>query len=150
MIIVQLVIVFLIILLCCTSITFSELNRCPQDPKKGLTIRYVRAGKLLQLSSKTKIDDHVIRLRLDRDVPCGIYDMMTIYGDAILFVNHNDSRTGYMMIRNIDMFRENTKNINMLDLWDLERIQFTGPFDPKLREYGFIHTYNLGCCQTGK
>lgn len=129
--IVNLLIVLLIIIVMCNSVTYNSKYRCP---KYTVKIKYVRASRLPGETFSEKVGIDTINLKLDRDVPCGIYSLTNAYGKASLFVGNTDSRTGFMHMKNMDVISK----INLFDLWDLQRIES----DTNI----FIRTYNRGCC----
>lgn len=96
-----------------------------------LTINYVRASKF-----NDNFDPNIIRVKLDRDIPCGIYTTTSIYGSAIISINQSDSKIGYLYMKNIQKIME---NVNMVDLWNL--IRNNG------KDNIFIQTFNNGCCK---
>jgi hypothetical protein len=127
----QLVIILLIVIVMCTSISFNDRYKCP---KFAVRMKYVRASRLPDLDSSNQIGKDMIILKLDRDVPCGIYSLNTVYGIATIIVSNTNSRLGYMIMEN----SKSIAHINLFDLWDLQRIES----DTNL----FIQTYNRGCC----
>lgn len=129
--IIHLVLVLLIVILLCNSITFNSIYKCPKYPIK---IKYLRASRLPGIKFKESIGIDTVALKLDRDVPCGIYKIVNAYGYGILFVSSSNPRIGYMHMNNMDLL----KNINLLDVWDLQRLES--------EDNGFVQTYNRGCC----
>jgi hypothetical protein len=139
--IIQLVFIILIVLLFFNSIIYSGTYKCPGNAVK---INYVRASRLpgtvgyrnaspgTGLARRIGID--TINLKLDRDVPCGIYSIMTMYGAGVMFVGRNNYRVGSMNIKDMSLIA----NVNMFDLWGLERMEN--------KDNNFIATYNAGCC----
>lgn len=135
--IINLLIVLLILIVMCTSITYNTKYKCPEYTVK---IRYLRASRLPGNSRPEKLGTgfDTINLKLDRDVPCGMYGVTHTYGKSILFVSNTDSRTGYM---HMNMNMKNMKGldkVNLFDLWDLQRLESESD--------RFIQTYNRGCC----
>lgn len=130
--IVNLVIVLVIVIILFNSITYSHIYKCPQP---ALKFRYVRASRLpgLVVPENEKLFD-TMHLSLDRDIPCGIYKIKNTYGNGLLFVSKFNKRIGYMTMQNLALLN----GINLLDLWDLERINSNNDL--------FIRTYNSGCC----
>lgn len=128
---VNLLIVLLIIIVCCNAFIYSNKYKCPPY---GLKIDYVRASRLPGFDYSDRVGIDTVNLKLDRDVPCGIYNMKTSYGNATLIVSKDNYRLGYMNIENMNIIQ----GINLFDLWDLERIES--------RDNQFIITYNNGCC----
>ncbi len=133
MIITLLFILLIVIFLCYLSI-YSSINSYPKSCSKyDVQIKYVRASRLQDIQIN-KIGINMINLKLDRDVPCGIYALKTAYGDATLYINNTDLRSGYLNMKNMD----NIINVNLFDLWYLDRI---GSDDNPISKI-----YNLGCC----
>lgn len=129
--IINLVIVLLIVIVLCGSITYSNRYKCP---KNDIKIKYLRGSRLPDLQKKDQIIMDMIILKLDRDVPCGIYNLTNTYGKAILIVSSTNSRIGYMHMKNIDALVK----INLFDLWDLERTESENNH--------LVLTFNRGCC----
>lgn len=129
--IINLVIVLLIIIILCNSITHSGKYKCPNFPFK---INYVRGSRLPESINTERVGISTVNLKLDRDVPCGMYNVENSYGNAILIVSRDNYRIGYMNMKNMDII----KNIDLFDIWNLKRMES----DDNL----FISTYNRGCC----
>ena len=129
--IINLIIVLVIVIIMCNSIIYSGKYKCPAFPLK---VNYVRGSRLPGVKYTQRVGIDTINLKLDRDVPCGIYTLKNTYGDGILIVSRDNQRLGYMNMRNMDVI----KNINLFDLWDLQRVES--------RDNLFIDTYNRGCC----
>lgn len=129
--IVNLLIVLLIIIVMCNSINYNSKYRCP---KYTVKIKYVRASRLPGENLPERVGIDTVNLKLDRDVPCGIYSLTNAYGKAALFVSNTDSRTGYMHMTDMNAVAK----INLFDLWDLQRLESDSN--------RFIQTYNRGCC----
>jgi hypothetical protein len=129
--VIQLVLVLVIVILLCNSITFNTIYKCP---KYLVKIKYVRASRLPGKNYKERMGIDTINLKLDRDMPCGIYKLVNAYGYGILFVGGSNSRLGYLNMPNLDAL----KDVDLLDMWDLERLESD--------DNGFIQTYNRGCC----
>jgi len=129
--ILNIVILLIIVIIIFNSIIYSQLYKCPTDPLK---IKYVRASRLSETISSDSIGIENINVKFDREVPCGIYHLKTIYGDGIAYVGKGSNRTGYLHVKNMDLL----KNVSLLDLWDLVRVISN--------DNHFIRTYNQGCC----
>ena len=129
--IINLVIVLLIVIVLCNSIVYSNKYKCPSSPIK---IDYVRASRLPGATYSERVGIDTINLKLDRDVPCGVYSLKNSYGSGVMFVGQSDNRFGYMTIKDMNTIN----NINLFDLWDLQRLES--------EENTFIQTYNRGCC----
>ncbi len=130
--ILNLVIVLVIIIIFFNSVTYTHIYKCPQPILK---FKYVRASRLpgISVPENEKLFD-TMHLSLDRDIPCGIYKIKNTYGNGLLFVSKFNKRIGYMTMRDLEFL----KGVNLLDLWDLERIDSKNDL--------FIKTYNSGCC----
>lgn len=130
--ILNLIIVLVIVIIIFNTVAYTHIYKCPQP---ALKFKYVRASRLpgLPVPDNEKLFD-TIHLSLDRDIPCGIYKIKNTYGNGLLFVSKFDKRIGYMTMRDLEFL----KDVNMIDLWDLERI------DSKVDL--FTRTYNNGCC----
>src|SRR5271170_696437 len=98
--IINLIIILVIILLLCTSINYNLTHRCPRYHVK---IKYVRASRLPGVTYQERTGIEKINLKLDRDVPCGIYLLTTSYGKASLFVPSASSRFGYLSMKNLEL-----------------------------------------------
>lgn len=129
--ILQLVILLLIVILLCNSVTFNTIYKCPKYPLK---IKYVRCSRYPGKDYQIRVGIDAVNVKLDRDVPCGIYKITSAYGYGVLFVSNSDPRQGYLGLDNLD----SVKGVNLFDLWDLQRMESD---DNKL-----IQTYNRGCC----
>lgn len=129
--IINLLIVLLIVIIMCNSVTYNSKYRCP---KYTVKIKYVRSSRLPGEYLQERVGIDTINLKLDRDVPCGIYTLMNAYGKAVMFVGNTDTRIGYMHMNNMDL----VSKISLFDLWDLQRLDSS--------DNQFIQTYNRGCC----
>ena len=129
--IINLLILLLIVIAMCNSITYNSKYKCP---KYEVKINYVRASRLPGDASQGKLVIDMVKLKFDRDVPCGMYSLINAYGKGVLFVSSSDSRTGYMNMKNMNSIA----HINLFDLWELYRLESN--------DNGFIQTYNRGCC----
>lgn len=129
--IINLVIILLIVIVLCNSVIYSNKYKCPSY---SLKIDYVRGSRLPGTIYSEKVGVDTINLKLDRDVPCGIYNLKNAYGDAVLHVGHGNPRFGYMAMKDMSAIA----NINLFDLWDLHR--------QESEENYFVQTYNRGCC----
>jgi hypothetical protein len=107
------------------------MYKCPEYTVK---IKYVRASRLPGKIYTERVGIDTLNLKLDRDVPCGIYKLYNTYGEASMFVGNNNPRFGYLYMKNLEAL----KNVDMLDLWDLTRIDAS--------DNAFIRTYDRGCC----
>jgi hypothetical protein len=125
------VLIILIFLIFFNSIIYNSMYKCPPYPLK---INYVRASRLPNHIIKEKPEINTIRLKLDRDVPCGIYDVSTLYGKGQLFVGSSNYRIGYLYLKDLVSIAQ----ISMFDLWSLRRLESDTDH--------YIRTYNRGCC----
>jgi len=130
------IIVGMAILLAILVVSFAMLinSRKYKCAPNQLVLRYVRASRLPGANYSERLGIDTVNLRLDREVPCGIYRVRNIYGSGIMFVGSTDQRAGYMNMKNMALI----KGINLFDLWDLQRMDAS---DNQL-----IGTYNKGCC----
>ena len=129
--IVDLLLVLAIISLLFYFMVYNHIYKCP---KQKIYIKYIRASRLPSDPSEGfgKVIDN-IKLRLDRDVPCGIYYFKSIYDNGVIYISKLDKQIGYMVVKNFEPLGKT----NMFDLWDLERIDNDDPL---------VKTYNSGCC----
>lgn len=125
------IILLVIVTIFFNSIIYTQLHKCPTDP---ITIKYVRASRLSESISTDYMGIENISVKFDRDVPCGIYHVKTIYGDGMIYIGKGNNRTGYLHIKNMNL----VKNVYLLDLWDLVR--------EVTNDNHFIRTFNQGCC----
>jgi hypothetical protein len=123
--IINLLIVLLILILLCNISIYSIRNTCP---KNNIQIKYVRASKLSDTQTSK-----FINIKLDRDVPCGVYELKTAYGEGIMFVPKLNSRTGYLNVKDMN----NIMNVTLFDLWNINRIN---------SDDQIVSMYNIGCC----
>jgi hypothetical protein len=129
--IIYLLIVLIIVILFFNSIIYNTHYKCSAANKK---ISYVKGSRLPSKSYKERIGLDTIDLKLDRDVPCGIYYANTIYGTGVLLVGQNNTRRCYFHMDNMNSLEK----VYIIDLWDLQRLVS--------EENNFIKTYNRGCC----
>ena len=129
--IINLVIVLLIFIVIFNCIVYNNQYKCP---KYILKINYIRASRLPGSKYSERVEIDTINLKLDRDVPCGIYKVKTLYGYGILIVAKNNKRIGYLNMKDTKLY----DNVNLFDVWDIERINTD--------DNQFINTYNRGCC----
>lgn len=129
--IIHLVLILVIIVLLCNSITYNSIYKCP---KYAVKIKYLRASRLPGKDYTERVGIDTMNMKLDRDIPCGLYKLTTVYGDGVMIVGSSNSRVGYLNISNMDIL----KGVNILDVWDLQRLEAA--------DNGFIQTYNRGCC----
>jgi hypothetical protein len=130
--VINLLIVLIILIVLCSSITYNSKNICTTNT---INIKYVRASRI----PNNNIGLNTIKLKLDRDIQCGIYNLKNAYGQAILYVDNENSRIGYMTMKDMN----NINKIDLFDLWDLKRL---GPDDNQNIDSQIIKVYNKGCC----
>lgn len=138
--IIQLIILLVICIILFNSVVYSVQTRCPGE---NIRIEYVRAGRLPGYQSKDRVGITTINLKLDRDVPCGIYKLETSYGDAVMFVAKESNRIGYLnyaqeVLASNPETERGINSANLFDLWNIMRINGG--------DNEFINTYNRGCC----
>lgn len=126
----HLLIILIIVILCFNSIIYNSIHACPTS---DILINYAKGSKLPNVFMFNNYGVRTIGIKMDRDVPCGIYNLSTSYGDGILFVPKGNTRLGYLNISNMDLLND----IDVLDMWKLKRI--TDDSD-------MVRTYNKGCC----
>jgi hypothetical protein len=129
--IVHLVLILLIVIMLCNSITYSTINKCPNQ---DISIRYIRASRLPGKNYQERVGLDTINLKLDRDVPCGVYSLTNMFGYGVLFVSSSNPKFGYLSMKDLTVLDD----INIFDMWDLKRLESPNN--------GFIQTYNRGCC----
>ena len=150
--IVQLLMVLIIIIVLFNSLVYSIQNRCPTPYIK---IPFGRASRMpFYAASNAVVDDKSnplyqnigidkINIKLDRDVPCGIYKVDTSYGKAVLYTTKRSMRFGYLNFVDAASMDAQTKKefdkSDLFDLWNLER--YVDRFGDE-----FVNTYNRGCC----
>ena len=127
----QLLILLLIIIVLFNCMIYNSQNTCP---KMAIKISYARGSRLPGTIFEDRVGIKTINLKLDRDVPCGIYKLNTAYGPGILFVAKGKTRFGYLSIKDMELL----KKVSVMDLWSIERIESN--------DNTFIMTYNRGCC----
>jgi hypothetical protein len=137
---IELIILLVICVLLFNSVVYSTQYRCPGE---SIKIEYVRAGRLPGTEFKKRVGITTINLKLDRDVPCGIYKLQTSYGDATIFVAKNSKRVGYLnyaqeVLEANPETRREIDSADLFDLWNLDRVSGG--------DNEFINTYNRGCC----
>jgi hypothetical protein len=91
---------------------------------------YVLPGK--NYAERVGLD--TLNIKLDRDIPCGVYSVKTAYGNGIIFIGSPSSNVGYFFMTDTKYLEK----INMFDVWDIKRLESD---DNK-----FLLTYNRGCC----
>ena len=122
------IILLIIILLLCNSITYNSIYKCSSN---NTTIDYVKASKF-----KENFDPNVIRVKFDQNIPCGVYSCSSTYGMSNLVVNHIDSTIGYLYNINI---QTKMKDIDVIDLWNITKQNGKNNLT--------IQTFNNGCCK---
>lgn len=125
------IIVLLIVIILFNSLIYNTYYKCPKFP---LNINYLRASRLPGTQYDIRIGINTMNLKLDRDIPCGMYQVSTSYGDGILIVGRSNRRIGYLNIQDMSILND----INALDMWNIIRIESN--------DNDFINTYNRGCC----
>ena len=135
-----LIILLVICVLLFNSVVYSIQSRCPGE---NIHIEYVRAGRLPGSKFKERVGITTINLKLDRDVPCGIYRLDTSYGNGVMFVAKHSNRVGYLNYPQevLEANPETRKEIDSADLFDLWKLRRINGGDNE-----FINTYNRGCC----
>jgi hypothetical protein len=137
---IELIILLVICALLFNSVVYSVQSRCPGE---NVQIDYVRAGRLPGSEFKERVGITTINLKLDRDVPCGIYQLDTSFGKAAMFVAKKSNRIGYLNYQQevLEAKPETRKEIDAADLFDLWNLIRVNGGDNE-----FINTYNRGCC----
>lgn len=135
------VMLLVIVLILFNSSVYAIQHRCHSD---SIKIPYIRAGRL---QNRTEIEDRIgitsVNLKLDRDIPCGVYKLGTNYGNATMFVGKESLRLGYLVyaqkILGLDpQTKKDIDKADLFDLWNLDRVS--------QKNDDFINTYNGGCC----
>ena len=129
--VINLLIVLLILIVLCNSITYNNKNICT---KNIINIKYVRASHIPDTNNNNIIGLNSIKLKLDRDIPCGIYNLTNAYGKGVLYVDNENPRIGYMTMKDMN----NIFKIDLFDLWDLKRLDSD--------DNQILKVYNKGCC----
>jgi hypothetical protein len=137
---VNLIILLVIVVILFNSVVYSVQHICPAESVK---IKYIRAGRIAGTGLKNVAGIETIGLKLDSDVPCGIYRVETPYGNAVLFVSKKSLRMGDLrysqnMLEKAPETRKDINDADLFDLWNLDRITD--------RSNDFVNTYNRGCC----
>jgi hypothetical protein len=133
--VINLLIVLIILIVLCSSITYNNKNMCA---KNITNIKYVRASRI-PINNNNFIGLNTIKLKLDRDIPCGIYNLTNAYGQGVIYVDNENSKIGYMTMKDMN----NIYKINLFDLWDLKRLESD---DNQNADNQIIKVYNRGCC----
>lgn len=127
---ITLLVIFLMLIFLCNLSIYNINTSCTNS---NINIKYVRASKLQNIQ-ENKLGINVINVKLDRNVPCGIYKLKTVYGNGFMYVDNSDPKSGYLNVQDMS----NIINVGLFDLWDLNKI--TSDDDQ------IIKMYNTGCC----
>jgi hypothetical protein len=125
------IILLLMLFLLCNSVNYNTKYKCP---KKKYHLDYLRIYVLPGKNYAERVGLDTLNIKLDRDIPCGIYSVKTAYGNGIIFIGSPSSNVGYFFMTDTKYLEK----INMFDVWDIKRLESD---DNK-----FLLTYNRGCC----
>jgi hypothetical protein len=129
---IKLLLVILIICIICNYIIKFNDSNCKYI---ATNVNYIRASQLPKQANTESIDLNTINIKFDRIVPCGMYNIKTLYGNGILIVSNIDDTIGYLHMNDMTVI----KNIDIFDIWNLDRISS--------KDNPFVETYNNGCCK---
>lgn len=134
------IILLVIVIILFNSSVYTALRRCPDDT---IRISYVRGSRLPGTEFEQSVGITTINLKLDRDVPCGIYRLDTVFGKASMFVTKDSTRFGYLHYPQsvLEANPQVRKEIDSADLFDLSELNRVPG-----RSNLFITNYNRGCC----
>jgi hypothetical protein len=124
-------IIFLIIAILLYNSLLLSLNKPCLKERETITINKLH-GSVIPFDNNDLLD---LKLKLDINVPCGIYKLFTHYGPALLIVGGSEENIGILNF--IDVTDQKLK-IPRFEMWDVKRLT---SFDND-----FINTYNKGCC----
>lgn len=128
---INLLLIIIIICIICNYLIIVGNTKCNHNTNN---IEYIRASQLPEKNITETIDLKTINIKFDRRVPCGIYNIKTLYGNGILIVDKNNNNIGYLHMSDMTVI----KNINVFDIWNVDKISS--------KNNPFVATYNNGCC----
>jgi hypothetical protein len=128
---IRLVLILLICIVIFNCIVYNSEYKCKEYP---INYDSLTATRLPGNIFDNRIGIKTINLKLEKDIECGIYKVVTFYGPGILFISRGYKRLGYLYSINIDAM----EGINFFNMWNIERLYDTNNH--------FINTYNRGCC----
>lgn len=122
-----LLILLMVLLTIFNMIIYNKTYKCPISDEK------IISAKGSRLPNEESILD-TIKIKLNKEIKCGIYQTKSFYGNGILIVGFDNYNVGYLKLPDM----ESLNKINVFDLWDLTRLHSD--------KNDFIKTYNRGCC----
>ena len=128
---INLILVILLICIICSYIIEIGSSKCKYISND---VKYIRASKLPEKANTEYIGLTTINIKFDRFVPCGMYNIKTLYGDGILIVSNNSDNIGYLHMNDMSVIN----NIDIFDIWDIDKLES--------KDNPFVKTYNNGCC----
>lgn len=101
-------------------------------------IKYDRivAQRIPNLMKEKITNDKIINVRININIPCGIYKCDSYYGDAIIIVSREHNNKA---IINFINFFQNLDEFDRFELKNITRMTNTSN--------DYINTYNRGCCK---
>lgn len=130
---IKIILCLIIVLILYFCIIKSYNNLCNRDVK--VNIDRIFASKIQNIDLSYDFSYPAIYIKLDKDIPCGIYNGTSEYGDFTLLVGkytHN-----YASINFTD-FNDNVNSVTRFELLNLQR-NVNASND-------IVATYNIGCC----
>ena len=125
-----LIIVVLIYNLILTTIS----DTCVENNEKIL-ISDVYASKIKENTFFKRLGFNMIRILLDKEIPCGFYEANSHNGPVIIIIGKSNKREGMI---NFLHYKPELETAERFEFWNLKRISNISN--------DIINTYNAGCC----
>ncbi len=110
--------------------------KCPTTSLKISKLHGSKYRPFTGASDESDIGMFTTLIRFDRQIPCGVYSALSIYGDILVFVNKFNNEIGYIYALRKSA-QGTIKNLDWLEMWDFTKINSNN---------NFIRNYNSGCC----
>lgn len=125
---IQIIICLVIVLLIYNMFVTTIEKECTNE---NITIEKLYGSKIDDLLSN---DFGMVKIILDREIPCGIYEAMTHIGSATMIIGKDNKNEAMVIFFN----RQKLKTIERFEFWNINRITKT--------TNDIINTLNNGCC----
>jgi hypothetical protein len=123
-----------IIVLLYNSLVLS-LNKPCLSGREEITIKKIYASAVPRADTDPSRGILDLRVKLDSEIPCGIYKVSTHYGPATVIASKNNNGFAYL---NFNTTTKEKLAVDRFEMWGVRRATSL--------ESDFISTFNSGCC----
>ena len=129
------IIICLIIVILIYKIILALIDNVCIDPNQHVYVKQIFGTKIKGFGLSKKLGFPTINIIMNRELPCGYYEVNSNHGYAILLVGKKDKNKGFI---NFSDFKPEIDSTERFELWDVKRIVNN--------ESELVTVYNNGCC----